>query len=294
MDVGFVEFVIHWGFTSSAAFPLFYYDMSKAVSIHSADTITKLPAGSRGAVIVAGSHGGVYAAYLACKAGARAVILNDAGLGKDRAGIGGLDYCQQFGVAAATVGHDSARIGDAADMLTRGVISHANALARSCRCRPGMGCAQAAQRLTEAALSEAQPAPYQEARTILDIPGVRRAICVDSASLITAEDADCVVITGSHGGLLGGIKTAAVNAPVFAAIYNDAGIGIDEAGIARLGALDERGIAAATVAAASARIGDGLSSYGDGVLSAVNRRAGGFGGCVGMACRVFVERLVSL
>ena len=48
-----------------------------------ADTITKLPPEAEGAVIVSGSHGGRYPGQLAAKAGARAVILNDGGVGRD-------------------------------------------------------------------------------------------------------------------------------------------------------------------------------------------------------------------
>ena len=55
-----------------------------------ADSVTTLPANTRGEVLLSGSHGGSYSAYLAALAGARAVILNDAGVGRDRAGIGGL------------------------------------------------------------------------------------------------------------------------------------------------------------------------------------------------------------
>ena len=40
---------------------------------------------------------------------------------------------------------------------------------------------------------------------------------------------------------------------------------------------DARGGAAATVASSSARVGDGLSSYEDGVLSAVNKTAASVG-----------------
>src|SRR5687767_10186562 len=101
------------------------------------DTITHLPPEASGAVVVAGSHGGRYPGYLAARAGLRAVILNDAGIGKDAAGIGALAYCQALGIAAATVAHRSCRIGDAADMLARGVISHANAVAQAVGLRPG-------------------------------------------------------------------------------------------------------------------------------------------------------------
>lgn len=50
-----------------------------------ADSVTTLPATARGAALLSGSHGGNYAAYLAARAGVRAVILNDAGVGRDRA-----------------------------------------------------------------------------------------------------------------------------------------------------------------------------------------------------------------
>src|ERR1700736_1731021 len=88
-----------------------------------ADSITRVGEGeATGAVVVNASHGGVYAAYLAAKLGAAAAIFNDAGVGRERAGVGGLDYLQQLGIPAATVGHMTARIGDGADMLARGVI----------------------------------------------------------------------------------------------------------------------------------------------------------------------------
>src|SRR6266853_3390789 len=106
-----------------------------------ADSITRVAeAEARGAVIVNASHGGIYAAYLAAKLGAAAAIFNDAGVGRDRAGIAGLDYLQQLGIAAATVGHATARIGDGADMMARGVITYANELAEALGCRPGMAC----------------------------------------------------------------------------------------------------------------------------------------------------------
>jgi hypothetical protein len=72
------------------------------------------------------AHGGVHAAWLAAQPHAAAAIFNDAGVGRDRAGIGGLDYLQEFGFAAATVGHDTARIGDGADIMAYGIVKHAS------------------------------------------------------------------------------------------------------------------------------------------------------------------------
>ena len=71
----------------------------------------------------------------------------------------------------------------------------------------------------------------------------------------------------------------------FAAAFNDAGIGLEEAGIGRLPALDARGIAAFTVDAASARIGEARSTFEDGVISRVNATAARLGAAPGMRAR---------
>lgn len=94
--------------------------------IHLADTVTKVADKARGDVLVCGSHGSL---YLAAKAGVKAVIFNDAGSGKDAAGIGSLPYLDERGIAAATVGNMTCRIGDAADMAARGRITNVNSIA---------------------------------------------------------------------------------------------------------------------------------------------------------------------
>ena len=81
-----------------------------------ADSITRVGTEAAGAVVVNGSHGGIYAAYLAGKLRVAAAIFNDAGVGRDQAGIAGLDYLERFGIPTAAVGYDTARIGDGADM----------------------------------------------------------------------------------------------------------------------------------------------------------------------------------
>jgi hypothetical protein len=112
---------------------------------------------------------------------------------------------------------------------------------------------------------------------------------LDSASLVGADHVGAVVVTGSHGGLLGGRPDTALKADALAALFNDAGIGMDEAGVTRLPALDNRGIAAGTVAASSARIGDARSTYEDGILTRVNQLAARLGIAPGMPAREFVE-----
>jgi hypothetical protein len=248
-----------------------------------ADSVTRLGPEHVGAVLIAGSHGGVYAACLAARAGLRAVILNDAGVGLDRAGIAGLAWLDGYGMAAATVGYDTARIGDGADMARRGIVSHVNAAASRLGCAPGQASMAAARRMIAAPLPRTLPPSLDEARHLLsDEPGEAQVWALDSASLVRPADAGQVVLVGSHGG---GASASALKADCLAAIFNDAGIGIDGAGIARLPVLDARGIAAAAVDAATARIGDGRSIWQTGIISAVNARAAAAGGTVGMTAR---------
>jgi hypothetical protein len=97
------------------------------------DSITEITPSMSGAVIVSGSHGGrsvsVYA--LGIQPYPHAVFFNDAGIGKERAGIVALDHLEQSGVISATYHHDSARIGEARDGLENGIVSAVNARAQA-------------------------------------------------------------------------------------------------------------------------------------------------------------------
>ncbi len=249
-------------------------EVTETRAVIEAPTATKFPPEARANVVVCGSHGGRYPAYLAAQAGLRAVIFCDAGVGRDAAGIESLSLLGQGGMAAATVSHMTARIGEPADMLARGIISHVNEPARAVGVEPGMPCRLAAERLEAAEVRTVHIPPSEESRTVINLPGgARRLVLIDSAAMVEPNDADQIIVTGSHGGLVGANPAYALRVDGFAAVFNDAGIGIDEAGIARLPALQQRGIAAFTVAAASARIGEAKSTYEDGVISAVNERA---------------------
>lgn len=260
------------------------------------DSVTRFGPEARGAVAIAASHGGVIAAHMALAGGIVGVLLNDAGIGLNQAGVGGLAYADGLGAPCAAIDHRSARIGDGADHAARGVVSRANVTALRLGVRPGMSARDAAALLRAAALSPVDPGPLpSESRDVLSPGNARRSlVLIDSVSLVKPEDIGAVVITGSHGGLLGGRPETAIKVDVFAALYNDAGVGIDEVGLSRLPALDARGIAGVTVAAMSACIGDAHSAYATGVLSHVNRTAAALGACEGMSVKDFAARMCGI
>lgn len=257
-----------------------------------APTITVLPPDTAGAVIVTGSHGGLYPGHLVLAARARAAIFNDAGIGKDGAGIASLALLDGHHRAAAAVSHLSARIGDTDDMMANGVISAANELAAALGITAGMSCADAAKLLERANFGGQSMADnFHEARTNWACLGQSRDVALaDSASLLGPQDIGAIVVTGSHGGLIGGDPKKALKVDAYAAVFNDAGIGKDEAGTTRLPALDERGIAAFTVAASTARIGDAHSTLNDGVISRVNKLAASRGATQGERALHVVRR----
>ena len=245
-----------------------------------------------GKVLVAGSHGGVIAAYLGAKAGVHALVLNDAGLGKDRAGIAGLVYLEAIGMAAAAVDCKSARIGDGADMLARGVISHANVYAALCGVVAGQSCRDAAERMRRAGAPRSEPPPYAEGRwRVAD--GPPEVWALDSIGKVEPADAGRILVIGSHGALHGGRPESALAVDAVAAVFNDAGVGADHIGVTRLPVLGARGIPAVAVDCMSARIGDGRSMWETGVILHSNAPAAALGATRGMSVRQFAEASVA-
>ena len=111
------------------------------------DSITMVTPEDTGAIVVSGSHGGASSGAYALEVRLKAAFFNDAGIGKDDAGVVALEMLQAAGVAAGTVSHASARIGDARDCWESGVISRCNAAARALGIEPGAKLRAALSRL---------------------------------------------------------------------------------------------------------------------------------------------------
>ena len=254
------------------------------------NSITDAGPDARGAVAVSGSHGGRYPAAAASGAGLRAAVFSDAGIGMDRAGVAGVEALANVGMAAAAADAASCAIGSAESVMARGVVSVVNAPAAALGVAPGMTVAEAAALLAGAPEPSAVLPPVEEARRDA-MAGGAAVTLVDSASLIGPRDDGALVVTGSHGGLIGGDPARALKAACRAAAFNDAGGGPEGIGYSRLPALDARGIAAVTVGHETARIGDARSALETGVISRANEAAAALGAAKGIALRDWLAGL---
>jgi len=113
---------------------------------------------------------------------------------------------------------------------------------------------------------------------------------LDSITELRPEDTGCIAVSGSHGGVSSARYALAVRPHL--SVFNDAGVGKDEAGIAGLALLEAQGLAACTVAHTSACIGRAESSWRDGVISHANAHALALGLVIGQALRPQVQACV--
>jgi len=116
-------------------------------------------------------------------------------------------------------------------------------------------------------------------------------LIMDSITKVTPEDEGAIVVSASHGGASSG--EFALEVPLKAAFFNDAGGGAHGAGLAALAMLQARGVAGGTVAHTSARIGDALDTWECGVISHLNEAARQLGLAVGEPLRTALQRLAA-
>jgi hypothetical protein len=264
------------------------------VRIFAVASSASAPAECAGHVIVSGSYGGEYNAWHAAKHGIRGVVLNDAGVGHDAAGIKGLSYLDRIGLPAVTADVMSCHIGDGEHMLEHGIISYVNQSASALGFGPGDRVKRVAEGMRHASIVTTTPPSIQggKKREITRLPNGLRLICVDAAPMIDESDAGAIAVTGSHAALFRGKPDDVIRPQLTAVFFSDGGVGLDGAGVSRLPVLDERGIIAGAVSATSASIGDSLSIYEDGVLYHLNQSALAAGGAIGMRLKTFVAKLL--
>lgn len=124
-----------------------------------------------------------------------------------------------------------------------------------------------------------------------DSTGAAPTVLADSVTALPPAARGAVLVSGSHGGRVA--ARYAADAGVRAAVFNDAGYGLDDAGVAGVHALDAIGCAAAAVSHRSARIADAADTLERGTISCANRTAQALGVAPGMDCREAVRRLAT-
>jgi len=177
----------------------------------------------------------------------------------------------------------------------QGIISSVNMIAQKVGVRIGSVAREAAEIMAHAKtrpplISLNELGFYAKVVVICQSNFGWRIVAMDSNSMIKRENQKDVIMTGSHGGLVGDRR--AVSHPVVAAFYNDAGVGKDKSGISKLAFLQQIGVLSATVEANSARIGDGLDTYQSGVISYVNDLAKSYGIFPGMKASEGAARII--
>ena len=242
-------------------------------------------------VLVTASYIGVLPARLVHDHLPRAVIGFDGGVGPQGANIAGLWYFEALNVPAAAVDVMSIILGDGVDTYHNGRISFINRPAQDCGVRVGMPAHEAARLMLEH--EPGKPSAYQvtNRRVMHETPAGRQIVVTDSIVFGTEADRRNILVTAGHTGRSGARHI--INVGPFGFICSDGGRGRNDSGMAGLEITAAEGIAGATVDAHLARMGDGMSTYEDGIISAANSLAQACGVRVGTSAREAALLLVN-
>ncbi|MBI3967713.1 MAG: hypothetical protein HY329_18905 [Chloroflexi bacterium] len=252
------------------------------------DSLTFLDArNNSGDVLVGTSFFGASSARAGAALNARGMIACDAGIGKDEAGVAGLWVLDEQGIPAAAADSRTARFGDGRDLYENGVVSRLNERASALGIGPGMSVREAAQRMLD---FRPDPPPRDRRQTVVYSSDRGRVVAVLSGAYSEESNRDDVLCVGSHAGVTGagyllGLRPRGV-------LANDGGFAKDGSGVGSLPLFDQIGVPAVAVAHTSARIGDAVSTYEDGIVSAANEIAQALGIVPGLAAREAARRML--
>jgi len=254
------------------------------------DSLGDLQPSNSSPILVCASHcgdNGVFARKVK-NCHVKAVFLNNAGIGKNQAGISGLSHYEAENILACAVDHNSAEIGVARDTWESGIISHTNTLAEDAGIQIGDSVKDAVAKIINsfAPISSTHENENSESLTNekaengskvnlkkqakVQIDGVSVTV-TDSITFLNENNAGDIVVCGSHGGVSAG--EYAQKRHLKAVFFNDAGIGKNNAGIKSLESLSDAGILACTVDCMSAEIFNGQDILDNGIITVCNQLA---------------------
>ena len=181
-------------------------------------------------------------------------------------------------------------LGNGRDLWEFGVVSRTNALAAALGVHPGMTVVDSAKVLARAPAVLPDPDP-ENREVVFQGPNGHCVIATNSIAEALPEDYETnVLCTAGHTGrsVIGYIT----GFRPYGFICSDGSVGKNDSGLAALSPANDAGIPGASVSAASARMGDGHSTYEDGVISAMNELAAAAGVRLGMSAREAAKLLV--
>lgn len=255
------------------------------------DSLGDLQPGNTSPILVCGSHcgGNRDLAQSVKNCHVKAVFLNNAGVGKNQAGIRGLSYYETENILACAVDHNSAEIGIARDTWESGIISHTNTQAKTAGIQTGDSVKEAIAKIiniikhplstqksiklesiNENEVKDNSSKVVLKKQTQTQIDGVGITV-TDSITFLNEKNSGDIVVCGSHGGVSAG--DYAQKYRLKAVFFNDAGIGKNNAGIKSLGFLSDLGILACTVDCMSAEIFNGQDVLDNGIITVCNQLA---------------------
>jgi hypothetical protein len=247
--------------------------------------------GEAGAIVVAASYAGVLCARMIMSAKPRAVVGLDCAIGKDGAGIAGLWFYEALAIPAAAADVMTAEMGNGNDLYHNGIISRVNECAQKLGLAPGTRVEDAVDQILTGTL---RPGRFDPARRLVveTAPNGRSIVCTDSIAFALPEDRGRnVLCTAGHTGR--SVLEYFRNFRPWGYICSDGGIGKNRSGLSALEPSAQDGIPGASVDARTARMGDGQSTYFDGIISATNSLAEAKGVKVGQpaseAARLMLE-----
>ncbi len=249
------------------------------------DSLGDLRPSNTSPILVCGSHcgGNGDLARHVKNCNVKAVFLNNAGVGKNQAGIRGLSHYEAENVLACAVDNYSAEIGIACDTYESGIISHTSAQADTIGIQIADSVKEAVTKIISHRSPVQQAAGFEaldkkkksnkknlKKQTRTQIDGVSITV-TDSITFLNESNSGDIVVCGSHGGLSAG--NYAKKYRVKAVFFNDAGIGKNNAGVKSLEFLNDAGILACTVDCMSAEIFNGQDVLDNGIISVCNQLA---------------------
>ena len=241
-------------------------------------------------VVINASYCGVLPARFIAAQRPRGAIGVDCAVGPAGASVAGLWYLEALNIPAAAADVSTVRLGDGVDLYAQGKISFANRPAMDCGVVPGMRVQDAARAMLDGTPRSPLASDVTNRTVMQTHTDGRQVICTDSIAFGLPEDVRNVLVTAGHTGRSAVPYLLRVRPHGF--ICSDGGKGREDAGVAGLFMVEREGLAGATVDARIARMGDGLSSYHDGIISAANALAKAVGVEIGMTAAEAADLLL--